>query len=377
MRRRVSTLRSRLLVLFISTAALGAIAFIIVQTESLRRSYENSRKQRDISIAQLVKLYIELKIPGDWQAKDGRLYKGTEELLVQEYRIRNALSEYLVPDTLIEFGVGTPPFPEAVYELGLRFEKPQTPFTLNDGAGIGIRDDDGRPVGWILVKSNDYGGKTRETRAAVLFLFSAALGAAVLIAMLSFLLLRLSKPIDVIAEARELAEKRNEILANMTKKDPLTGLLNRRGLEEAVADAVYRGSRPSHVAFVDIDHFKQINDKYGHTEGDTILVAVAGALAGGIRQQDICSRWGGEEFVLVMYGMSDDGMLASAERLREDIAGLRFTLDEESFGVTVTIGVAALGGHPLTRAMASADMAMYRGKRSGRNCVVMAGPEDE
>jgi diguanylate cyclase (GGDEF)-like protein len=248
---------------------------------------------------------------------------------------------------------------------------------MSGGAGVEIDDAEGRPVGWILVTSDDAAGKIREARAAASFLRSAAVAAALLIAFLSFFLLRLSKPIDVIAEARELAEKRNEILANMTKKDPLTGLLNRRGVEEAVADARYRGSSPSHIAFVDVDHFKAVNDSRGHAEGDRILAAVAETLAKGIRQQDICCRWGGEEFVLVMYGMSDEGMLASAERLRQDIAALQFGAENQRYGVTVTIGVAALGGRPLSRALASADMAMYRGKRGGRNRVVMAGPEDE
>jgi diguanylate cyclase (GGDEF)-like protein len=395
MSRPVSPLRSKLLIVAIAAFGFFAIAFIAIQLETLRSSNENSRRQRDLSTAQLLKLYIELEVSGEWRSRGERLYKGDSELVQQEYRIRLALSEFLRPNTVIEFGVGNPPAvddapppgeaaPADALPAGAlppsgaapRFDKPDKPFMTEDGAGIEVKDASGRGVGWILVKSGDAAGNARESRATTSFMRTAVIIAALLIAFLSFLLFRLSKPIDVIAEARDLAEKRSELLANMSKIDPLTGLLNRRGVEEAVADSRYRGSSPSHVAFVDIDHFKTVNDTYGHDEGDRVLVGVSGSLARGIRQQDVCGRWGGEEFALVMYGMTDDAMLASAERLREDVAAQRFGPEGGSYGVTVTVGVAALGGRPLPKALASADMAMYRGKREGRDRVVVAGPEE-
>jgi diguanylate cyclase (GGDEF)-like protein len=398
MRRRISHIRSKLLHVVITAFGLFAIAFIVIQMETLRSTSERSRRERDLSTAQLLKLYVELEVPGEWRARGDRLYKGDSELIQQEYRIRLALSEYLRPNTVIEFGVGDPPAAE--YSLGSppsagapaavvapgdeassaepapRFEKPDLPFMTDEGTGIAVKDSGGRGVGWILVESGA-ASDARESRDRTSNIYSAALLAALLIGLLSFLLFKVSRPIDAISEAREFAEKRSELLANMTKIDPLTGLLNRRGLEEAVADERYRGSAPSHVAFVDIDRFKAINDLRGHDEGDRVLEAVSGALARDIRQQDLCGRWGGEEFALVMYGMSDEGILATAERLRGNVAELEFGPEGDRYGATVTIGVAALGGRSLPKALASADKAMYRGKREGRDRVVMAGPDEE
>jgi diguanylate cyclase (GGDEF)-like protein len=407
MRRRVSALRSKLLIVVIAAFALFAIAFIVAQMETLRSSSERSRSERDLSTAQLLELYVELEVPGEWRARGDRLYKGDSELVQQEYLIRRALSEYLRPNTVIRFGVGEPPAadkasgpqpasgPAAPGKAEPRdqdipagrgvpppgtapvFEKPDLPFMSDEGAGVAVKDSEGRGVGWILVASGDAAADVRESLEMTSFMYSAALAAAILVGLLAFLLIKVSKPIDVIAEAREFAERRNELLANMSKIDPLTGLFNRRGLEDAVADASYRGSTPSHVAFADIDHFKEINDKRGHDEGDRVLAAVSASLARGIRQQDICSRWGGEEFALVMYGMSDEGIMATAERLRADVAGLEFGPDGDRYGTTVTIGVAALDGRTLPKALASADKAMYRGKREGRDRVVAAGPDEE
>jgi diguanylate cyclase (GGDEF)-like protein len=406
MRRRVSALRSKLLIVVIAAFALFAIAFIVAQMETLRSSSERSRSERDLSTAQLLKLYLELEVPGEWRARGDRLYKGDSELVQQEYLIRRALAEYLRPNTVIRFGTGEPPAADkaAVPRLpsvpsvpgkaeapGLAspagreapagagaplFEKPDLPFMTDEGAGVAVKDPGGRGVGWILVASGDAASDARESLEMTSFMYSAALAAAILVGLLAFLLIKVSKPIDVIAEAREFAERRSELLANMSKIDPLTGLFNRRGLEDAVADAHYRGSTPSHVAFVDIDRFKDVNDRRGHEEGDRVLAAVSGSLARGIRQQDICARWGGEEFALVLYGMSDEGILATAERLRADVAGLEFGPEGERYGTTVTIGVAALEGRTLPKALASADQAMYRGKREGRDRVVAAGPDE-
>jgi diguanylate cyclase (GGDEF)-like protein len=405
MKRRISPLRSKMLFAAIAALSLVSVAFIFVQMETLRSSSANSRRLRDVSTAQLVKLYVELEVPGKWRKEGALLYKGDSAMAAQEEKLRSALSEYLLPDTAIEFGVGSPPAtgqePADALSAGaveppagsrpttglipnspppapeLRFDRPDRPFSTAEGAGIAVRDGSGDAVGWILVRSGDAIGAYREGRAAASYVWSIALVQVILITVLSFLLFRLSRPIDVIAEARELAEMRSELLANMSRIDPLTGLLNRRGVEEAVAEARYRGSDPSHVAFVDIDRFKSINDARGHEEGDRVLAAVSGALARGIRQQDVCGRWGGEEFALVLYGMSDEGILATAERLRGDVAGLEFGPEGDRYGTTVTIGVATLGGRSLPKTLASADKAMYRGKREGRDRVVVAGPDEE
>ncbi len=159
--------------------------------------------------------------------------------------------------------------------------------------------------------------------------------------------------------------------------DALTGLNNRRALEEAVAWAMGRGDMFA-VLFVDIDHFKSINDTFGHAIGDEVLKAVAERLGHGMRPQDMCARYGGEEFVVLLSRAGQMVATAVGERHRIRVASMRFDRPDYPAKVTVSIGVAIYdpaapdaGSDSFLR---RADAALYEAKGAGRNCVVLARP---
>lgn len=166
--------------------------------------------------------------------------------------------------------------------------------------------------------------------------------------------------------------------------DPLTGVANRRLLERRLREEVDRCRRYQHdltCMMIDIDHFKRVNDCYGHAIGDRVLKDVAGLLGRYLRASDILSRYGGEEFVLLLPETGLEKGKLIAERHRNDIENLQLETDEpEPLTITVSIGVASLtadraasedgglGGWLLE----GADQALYEAKRSGRNKVVIS-----
>jgi len=163
-------------------------------------------------------------------------------------------------------------------------------------------------------------------------------------------------------------------------KDPLTQLGNRRYFEEranAVLSRVRRRARPVSLLMIDIDHFKAINDHYGHPVGDDVLRALAATLAASLRAGDVCGRLGGEEFAVVLPDEDLEGAAASAERLRATIERLQVGTHTPHGRVafTVSIGVAALprDGDTLEALLERADARLYRAKEGGRNRVVASG----
>lgn len=170
-------------------------------------------------------------------------------------------------------------------------------------------------------------------------------------------------------------------LASMAAQDPLTQLLNRRGLLNGLeAHFVARKAMPAHLLIVDIDHFKRINDTYGHKFGDLVLCHVAEAIEQNTRQSDLKCRLGGEEFVVVCLGLDNAGALQLAERIRAAIAEIRIPGVSLHGPVTctATIGVSSpfTGVQAFDSSLQQADAALYRGKHAGRNCVQKAGSED-
>lgn len=161
--------------------------------------------------------------------------------------------------------------------------------------------------------------------------------------------------------------------------DPLTGVSNRRYFEQRIIEAcatAQRYHRPLTALFVDLDHFKRINDTWGHLAGDRVLRGVAQLIAGHLRHSDVLSRYGGEEFVILLPETSAAAACDIAERIRQTIA---VQPQEIPAAVTVSVGVAALesfGDEPLSdlsqRLLANADAALYRAKQQGRDRVVMA-----
>lgn len=162
-------------------------------------------------------------------------------------------------------------------------------------------------------------------------------------------------------------------LARLSNLDPLTGLLNRRGLDAAVRSA---SVEPTYAAvMVDIDHFKVVNDTYGHDAGDRVLRLVADTLASTVRRGDSVARSGGEEFVLLLHGANAETATAIAERARERLERSRVDIGGRQIGATASFGVAeARPGEAVEDVVKRADTAMYEAKRTGRNRVSSLPP---
>ncbi|WP_433305135.1 diguanylate cyclase [Actinoplanes sp. CA-030573] len=162
--------------------------------------------------------------------------------------------------------------------------------------------------------------------------------------------------------------------------DGLTGVYTRRFLSEALraeSERAVRHGGTVAMLLTDVDHFKNINDTYGHPAGDQVLREVARRLRDTCRSSDVVARFGGEEFAVLVTGEVPDGLCALAERLREQIAGAPVLVDgSTAIAVTVSVGAAALPGSASTEELLSAaDAALYAAKRGGRNRVVMNDPE--
>ena len=173
---------------------------------------------------------------------------------------------------------------------------------------------------------------------------------------------------------RSLRSERDRLRVKATV-DPLTGVLNRGALEEALLAELTRGTMFA-VMFIDLDHFKNINDKYGHDVGDTVLRALGGHLRRTIRSNDVAGRYGGEEFVVCLAGCDNEFAPKIAERHREWIEALTFPKENHPERVTASIGVAvfnpALPDSSLSALLKRADSALYQAKHRGRNRVIVA-----
>ena len=181
----------------------------------------------------------------------------------------------------------------------------------------------------------------------------------------------------VVAQRTAELREANKRLAAEAVTDPLTGLYNRRlsDLAERELSRARRGRSKVAFAMVDIDHFKSINDRFGHEAGDRVLQQVSGLLRREIRQEDLAFRYGGEEFLLMLACTSAEAITPRLEQLRQHVADMRVTeLGMPVDGVTVSIGVAMFPDHgeALDAVVRSADEALYRAKGCGRNQVVHA-----
>lgn len=174
---------------------------------------------------------------------------------------------------------------------------------------------------------------------------------------------------------RQLVATLKEVRA-VSLRDPLTGAYNRRHFDEALVIEVAGACRhgvPLAAVMIDLDHFKNVNDDYGHSAGDFVLQAVVRTLVCEIRTEDILARYGGEEFVVLLRSTSTDEAVTLAERLRRTVADLRVTVANETLQVTLSIGVASLDecsertGEQLLRL---ADERLYAAKAGGRNQVM-------
>jgi len=241
-------------------------------------------------------------------------------------------------------------------------------------------------------------GQTSAADLVVLFLLPAIFGACFLAARFSVAVLAIccaaygwllaARPASTIAHAhwstatlvlasaaavvtvlRRQVETAHDELARLATCDPLTGLLNRRGFDQRVGHEIERHQRsgdPFAILLCDLDNFKEINDRHGHSVGDRVLIHVAETLQAGVRTIDAVARVGGEEIAVVLVHCDRAGACQVAERLRADVARVRSGEPD----ATISIGVAeALPGELPAQLYVRADGALYAAKGAGRNCV--------
>ena len=211
--------------------------------------------------------------------------------------------------------------------------------------------------------------------------YELIIGAAFLISLMSYSLL--GREIGVLREAyrrknRQLREAMGRI-EELAVRDELTGLYNRRYLlsslerRQALAN---REGLPFVLAFVDIDHFKQINDQHGHKVGDEVLVELARLLRDSVREVDLVARYGGEEFVLLLNGLTLETAGPALERLRKAV--MKKSFSSAGLPLTVSAGVSQYhSGESSDELINRADRLLYDAKRGGRNRVVTESPDEE
>ena len=162
-------------------------------------------------------------------------------------------------------------------------------------------------------------------------------------------------------------------LSHLATEDPLTRLLNRRGLEDALRISIAHASRhdlPTAAIVVDIDHFKQVNDSFGHETGDQVIRLVAAMIEKMCRSSDVVARTGGEEFLIILPDTDQASARVLAERICAAVGERPLIIDQQRIPVTISLGVAAtFGDVDLDELTQEADQAMYLAKRSGRNRV--------
>jgi len=172
------------------------------------------------------------------------------------------------------------------------------------------------------------------------------------------------------------AERR---LNSLASTDTLTGLLNRRRMSDRMKKELTQArsaQQPLSVLLLDIDHFKSINDQFGHARGDQVIVAMSEVLSAHVRQRDLVARWGGEEFLVLQPDASPLAARDTAERIRCAVAQCLIRDDLDATPVTVTVGIATWrGDETLEDTIHRADRALYIGKQSGRDRVVVDGDE--
>ncbi len=199
---------------------------------------------------------------------------------------------------------------------------------------------------------------------------------------------RTRQMVEDVQQAREQVSDANKQVETLKKQmekvkqeiiiDPLTRIYNRRAYDEKIKQEMMgyqRYGRPTALAIVDIDHFKSVNDTYGHRTGDGVLRILSEVMQKEIREIDVLARYGGEEFALILPHTPYPQALEVAERIRQKVEVSRFTYKGKPFSVTVSIGVGTLQENDtLESYVERVDQALYRGKKGGRNRVV--GEED-
>lgn len=174
----------------------------------------------------------------------------------------------------------------------------------------------------------------------------------------------------------ELKKKNYEMEANMKRlnnyafKDPLTGLYNRRYVEEQIKERIIYGLEQTVLALCDIDNFKHINDDYSHETGDIVLIGIANIMES-VSSKVTAVRWGGEEFLIILFNVNHDEAFHIIERIRNDIFNFPFYSKQERFHCSVSIGLNEYNRTlSFIQNLEQVDEALYAGKRNGKNCTI-------
>ena len=180
-------------------------------------------------------------------------------------------------------------------------------------------------------------------------------------------------------QAKQQLEREKSEMHDRMIRDTLTGVFSRSYFEEQLSIEIKKCNRsgaPLGVLFCDIDHFKSLNDTYGHQFGDQVLRTVAQSIQGAVRQSDIVARYGGEEFVVITHTNDEEGAAIVGEKIRAAVADLQFTSDQGTVEVTISVGVCYAPSirnelNEISESLVrQADISMYTAKKSGRNRVV-------
>ena len=158
-------------------------------------------------------------------------------------------------------------------------------------------------------------------------------------------------------------------------RDPLTGLLNRRGMQENLQSEFARSRRYNNdltLMMCDIDFFKTVNDHYGHDKGDEIIKSMADIFKSGLRKQDSLARWGGEEYLFLLPETNGNQAMQLAEKLRRKIEATQYNQNDKTFSVTISIGLhQIISTNTINQAITKADTNLYKAKEQGRNrCII-------
>lgn len=182
-----------------------------------------------------------------------------------------------------------------------------------------------------------------------------------------------------IEKQQQELENKNQLLEHMAFQDPLTSLYNRRRFQEvALNELEISIDKDNCLVMLDLDHFKLINDKYGHASGDLVLKKTASLLKTNLRESDIIARWGGEEFLILLSNVGLERGTAIAEKLRKALVDHQMFLEGNIVTITASFGVALVERNnkdPLESGINNADDALYLAKANGRNQVAIYDPE--
>lgn len=204
---------------------------------------------------------------------------------------------------------------------------------------------------------------------AVLFLSALPIGSA---------MARRAQLSHELEEAKKDADSVAREMAMLAAVDDLTGLLTRRQFLKELdraAESAQRAQQPLTLAMIDIDHFKPINDQFGHAVGDQVLMVIGGACRAAVRSTDVIGRLGGEEFAMLMPLTDQQTAYRIVDRLREAVAGISIPVGSgASVSVTISIGLAVFEDQQVDRLLVDADRALYLAKEQGRNRIAVAGP---